>query len=135
MVGEHSLVPEEVVGGEAEVPQSEVTVTDLSSREDTSDWSRDDTGDQDEESGTVNPHESSRSYDFGPSTITVGHIWQLEALGYLVEGSACKPEEEVIPKPVADEAVMFEESFSTGLQMPPHPSLTDIQVMFHMQLH
>jgi hypothetical protein len=37
MVGEHSLVPEEVVGGEAEVPQSEVTVTDLSSREDTSD--------------------------------------------------------------------------------------------------
>jgi hypothetical protein len=41
----------------------------------------------------------------------------------------------VIPKPVADEAVMFEESFSTGLQMPPHPALTDIQVMFHMQLH
>jgi hypothetical protein len=45
MAGECSLVPEEVVGGEAEVPQLEVTATDSSSREDTRDRSRDDTGD------------------------------------------------------------------------------------------
>jgi hypothetical protein len=40
MAGEHSPVPNKVVGGEAEVLQLEVTVTDLSSREDTSDQSR-----------------------------------------------------------------------------------------------
>jgi hypothetical protein len=59
MAGEHSLVHEEVVGGEAEVPRPEVTATDSSFREDTSDRSRDDTGDQDEESGATYPHESS----------------------------------------------------------------------------
>jgi hypothetical protein len=59
MAGERSAVPEEVVGGEAEVPRPEVTMTDSSSREDTSDRSRDDTGDQDEESGVVDPCESS----------------------------------------------------------------------------
>jgi hypothetical protein len=45
MAGENSPVPEEVVGGKAEVPQSEVTATDSSSGEHTSDRSRDDTGD------------------------------------------------------------------------------------------
>jgi hypothetical protein len=59
MAGDHSPVPEEVVGGEAEVPRPEVTMTDSSSREDTSNRSRDDTGDQDEESGAVDPCESS----------------------------------------------------------------------------
>jgi hypothetical protein len=107
MVGERSPVPKEIVGGEAEVPQSEVIVMDSSFGEDTSDWSRYDTGDQDEERGAVDPRESSWSYDFGPSTITVGRIWQLEALGYFAEGSAREPGEEVILEPVADEAVMF----------------------------
>jgi hypothetical protein len=93
MVGEHSLVPEEVVGGEAEVPRPEVTVTDSSFGEDTSDRSRDDTSDQDKESGVVDPRESSRSYDFGPLTVTVGRIRQLEALGYFAKGSVREPGE------------------------------------------
>jgi hypothetical protein len=37
MVGERSPVPKEIVGGEAEVPQSEVIVMDSSFGEDTSD--------------------------------------------------------------------------------------------------
>jgi hypothetical protein len=74
MAGEHSPVLEEVIGGEVEVPQPEVTVTNSSFGEDTIDRSRDDTSDQDEESGAVDPRESSRSYDFGPSIVTVGHI-------------------------------------------------------------
>jgi hypothetical protein len=74
MTGEHSPVPEEAVGGEAEVPQPEVTATDSSSGGDTNDQSRDDTGDQDEESGAVDPRESAQSYDFGSSTLTVGRI-------------------------------------------------------------
>jgi hypothetical protein len=117
------------------VPRPEVTATDTSSREVTSDRSGDDTGDQDEESGAVDPRESSRSYDFEPSTVTVGHTQQLEALGYFIEGSACEPGEEVIPKPAIDEAIVFEEFFAIGLRMPPHPALTDILVMFCVQLH
>jgi hypothetical protein len=46
-----------------------------------------------------------------------------------------EPGEEVILEPVANEAVVFEEFFVTGLRMPPHPALTDILVKFHVQLH
>jgi hypothetical protein len=135
MAGEHSLVLEEAIGGEVEVPRPEVTVIDSSFGKNTSDRSKDDTGDQDEESGVVDPCESSQSYDFGLSTVTVGHIRQLEALGHFAEGSAREPREEVIPKPATDEAVMFEEFFAAGLWMPPHPALTDILVKFCVQLH
>jgi hypothetical protein len=72
MACEHSLVLEEAVGGEAEVPRSEVTVTNSSSGGDTSDRSRDGTSDQDEESGAVDPCESMWSYDFGPLIVTIG---------------------------------------------------------------
>jgi hypothetical protein len=41
----------------------------------------------------------------------------------------------VIPKPVADEVVVFEEFFAIGLQMPSHLALTNILVKFHVQLH
>jgi hypothetical protein len=74
MASDHSPVLEEVVGGEAEVARPEVTVTDSSSGGGTSNRSGDDTGDQDEESGVVDPRESAQSYDFGPSTVTVGRI-------------------------------------------------------------
>jgi hypothetical protein len=111
MAGEHSPVLEEAVGGEAEVPRLEVVATNSSFRGDTSDRSRGDTGDQDEESGAINPRESARSYDFGPSTVIIGHIQQLEALGYFIEGSTREPREEVIPEPATDEAIVFEECF------------------------
>jgi hypothetical protein len=83
----------------------------------------------------VDPHESSWSYDFSPSTVTIGHIRQLEALGYFAKGSACELREEVIPELATDEAVVFENFFATGLRMPPHPALTDILVKFRVQLH
>jgi hypothetical protein len=56
-------------------------------------------------------------------------------LGYFVEGSAREPGEEVIPELAADEAIVFEEFFDVGLWMPPHPALTDILVLFRVQLH
>jgi hypothetical protein len=67
--------------------------------------------------------------------VTVGHIRQLEALGYFAEGSTRESGEEVIPKPAANEAIMFEEFFAIGLWMPSHPALTDILVKFCVQLH
>jgi hypothetical protein len=48
-------VLEEVVGGEAEVPWPEVTMTNSSSGGDTIDRSEDGSGDRDEESGVVDP--------------------------------------------------------------------------------
>jgi hypothetical protein len=60
----------------------------------------------------MDPRESAWSYDFGASTITVGHIRQLEALGYFAEGSACEPGEEVVLNPADDESIVFEEIFS-----------------------
>jgi hypothetical protein len=63
----------------------------------------------------VDPRESEQSYDFGASTVTVGCIRQLEALGYFAEGSAREPGEDVIPELADDEAVVFEEFFAVGL--------------------
>jgi hypothetical protein len=63
MEGEHSPALEEVVVSEAEVPRPEAIVSGSSSG--------DGTGGQDEDSGTVDPGESDKSYDFRPSTITV----------------------------------------------------------------
>jgi hypothetical protein len=83
----------------------------------------------------VDPCESVWSYNFGPSTITVGRIRQLGALGYFAEGSAREPGEEVIPEPAADEVLMFVDFFAAGLWMPLHPVLTDILIKFHVQIH
>jgi hypothetical protein len=45
------------------------------------------------------------------------------------------PGEETVPKPKSDEVVVFEEFFTTGLRMSPHPVLLDILVNFQMWLH
>jgi hypothetical protein len=62
-------------------------------------------------------------------------IRQLEALRYFVEGYACQPGEEVVPEPANDEAIVFEEFFTVGLRMPPHPALTNNLVKFRAHLH
>jgi hypothetical protein len=82
----------------------------------------------------VDPRESVWSYDFGASTVTVGRICELEALGYFAEGSMREPGEEVFPDPTDDEAVVFE-FFTVGPQMLPQPVLTDTLVKFWVQLH
>jgi hypothetical protein len=50
--------------------------------------------------------------------------------GYFADGAACVPGEETVPEPNGDEAVMFEEFFTTDLRMPPHPVLSDILLKF-----
>jgi hypothetical protein len=51
-------------------------------------------------------------------------------LGYFVEGSTCELGEEVVPDPVDDEVIVFEEFFAAGLRMLPQLTLTDILVKF-----
>jgi hypothetical protein len=136
MVGDHSLVIEEVgIPDTAEVPHPEETATISSSRDTSNSQSDDGTGTQGEGSKAMDPRESSRSYVFGPLTITVGCIRQLASLGYFVEDVARELGEEVVLEPVDDEAVVFEEFFMVGLRMPPQPVLADILVKFRVQLH
>jgi hypothetical protein len=84
---------------------------------------------------TTDTRKLAQSYDFGASSVTVSHIWQLESLGYFVEGSTREPGKETVPEPNIDEATVFEEFFAVGLRMPPHPAFTEILLKFWVQLH
>jgi hypothetical protein len=72
-------------------------------------------GDSDEGSHT-------RSYYFGPLTVTVNCIREMINHGYFVEGSARAPVEETILEPDSDEAVVFEEFFFRWLEDASAPS-------------
>jgi hypothetical protein len=67
------------------------------------------------------------TFDFGQSTMM---RTCLASLGnndhYFIEGYARPPGVEYVPDPQPDEAVMFEDFFTVGLRMPPHPVLLDI---------
>jgi hypothetical protein len=91
MEDEHSSVIKEVVGvSEMEVPRPEERVVDSSPGDTSDDRSGDDTDTQGEGSEAVDLRESSRSYEFGSSVITVGRVRQLAALGYFSQlGSGC----------------------------------------------
>jgi hypothetical protein len=70
------------------------------------------------------------NYHFGPSMVTISLIWEMIDNGYFADGMARAPGEETIPDSHADEAIVFEEFFSAGLRMPPHPVLSDILQKF-----
>jgi hypothetical protein len=84
-----------------------------------------------------NSDEGSRthSYYFGPSTMIVSHIPEMTDRGYFSKCSAHTLGEEIILEPENDKAVVFEEFFTAGLSMPPHPALVDILLKFRVQLH
>jgi tRNA A37 threonylcarbamoyladenosine synthetase subunit TsaC/SUA5/YrdC len=46
-----------------------------------------------------------------------------------------EPGQETILEPHLDEVVVFEEFFTAGLRMPPHPVLADILLKFQIQIH
>jgi hypothetical protein len=83
----------------------------------------------------TNEGSRTRIYYFGPSTVTVSRIREMTNHAYLTNDITHVLEEETIPKPNADEAVLFEEFFTVGLRMPLHPVLQDILLKFQVQLH
>jgi hypothetical protein len=67
------------------------------------------------------------SYDFVPSTVMRTRLGSLENSGHCFpKGYARPPGLEFVPSPRANEAVVFEDFFTAGLHMPPHPVLVDI---------
>jgi hypothetical protein len=72
---------------------------------------------------------------FGPSTVTVSRIRDMMDQGYFTEGGARAPGEETIPELERNEAIVFEEIFTTRLRMSSNPILSDILLKFQVQLH
>jgi hypothetical protein len=79
--------------------------------------------------------ETSRSFQFRPSSVTVNWVCGMIGSGYFIEGMGHEHGEETVPEPHPDELVVFEEFFRAGLRMPPHPVLTDILLKFQVQIH
>jgi hypothetical protein len=76
------------------------------------------------------------SYDFGMSTITRTQIGSLESYRRNFPKRYDRPPGgESVPNPRPDEAVVFEDFFTAGLHMPPHPVLVVILRKFRVQLH
>jgi hypothetical protein len=92
-------------------------------------------GSNDSMNADVSGDESSHTYCFGASTITLDWIHKMAEKGYFVEGEACVAREETTLEPQDYEVVVFEDFFIAGLQMPPHPALADILLKFQVQLH
>jgi hypothetical protein len=74
--------------------------------------------------------DNSRTYYFGPSTITRGKIKEMVEKRYFAEGKAWEPRTETVLEPDDDEAIVYEDLFVTVLRMPPHPALGDILLSF-----
>jgi hypothetical protein len=55
----------------------------------------------------VDPRELTWSYEFGVSLVTVGHIRQMDSLGYFAEGLMHEPGEEILSEPNSNKAVVF----------------------------
>jgi hypothetical protein len=67
---------------------------------------------------------------FGPSTVTISCVREMIDRGYFAEGGGRVSGEETVSEPNGDEAVIFEELFTVGLRMPPHPVLSNILLKF-----
>jgi hypothetical protein len=62
----------------------------------------------------------------------VSHIRDLIEQGYFTEGASHAPGEENVPEPENADVIVFEEFFTSGLRLPPHPVLVDILLKFHV---
>jgi hypothetical protein len=89
----------------------------------------------DSKDGGASDNENSRMYNFGASTVTLGHIKEMEERGYFADSEARAPGAKAVQELDNDEAVVYEDFFVVGLCMPPHPALADILHKFLVQLH
>jgi hypothetical protein len=67
------------------------------------------------------------TYDFCPYGITKARIGSMDNyMRYFPKGHGRAPGAELVLEPRANKAVVFDEFFTVGLHMPPHPVLVDI---------
>jgi hypothetical protein len=71
------------------------------------------------------------SYDFGPSGVMKARIGSMENYArYFPKGYGRAPGAESVSEPQANNAIVFDDFFTTGLRMPPGPVLADILCKF-----
>jgi hypothetical protein len=76
------------------------------------------------------------SYDFGQSNIMRNCLGSMESYDHFFpRGYGWPPDAESVPDSRANEVIIFEDFFTAGLCMPPHPVLGDILHKFRVQLH
>jgi hypothetical protein len=67
--------------------------------------------------------------------MTMSQIRGMIDRGYFADGMGREPGEETMPEPHVNEAMLFEEFFTAGLRMPPHPVLAAILLKYQIQIH
>jgi hypothetical protein len=67
--------------------------------------------------------------------VTVSQICRMVDDGCFADGMGHEPREETMSEPQDDEAMVFEEFFTAGLRMPPHPMLADILLKYQIYVH
>jgi hypothetical protein len=72
---------------------------------------------------------------FGPSSVTVSRIHGMIDNSYFAEGMGRELEEEIVPEPNPDEAVIFDEFFTAGMRIPLHPVLSGMLLKFQVRIH
>jgi hypothetical protein len=85
--------------------------------------------------GKASDNENSRTYNFGASTITLGHIKEMAEKGYFADGKTWVLRVETVLEPNDDEVVVYEDFFFAGLHMPLHSALAGILLKFQAQLY
>jgi hypothetical protein len=79
--------------------------------------------------------DSSQSFLFGPSSVTISPVHGMIDSGYFAKCMGRQPGEETVPEPHPDEVVVFEEFFSAGLRVPLHPILAVVLLKLQVQIH
>jgi hypothetical protein len=76
------------------------------------------------------------TFDFGLSNVGRTWVMTLEThTHYFLKGYCWAPNTKTVPAPRANEVVVFDDLFSAGLHILPHPVLVEILPKFRVQLH
>jgi tRNA A37 threonylcarbamoyladenosine synthetase subunit TsaC/SUA5/YrdC len=70
-----------------------------------------------------------------PKVAEVAAVIEENYARYFPKGYSGAPGAESVLEPHVNEAIVFEDFFTVGLRMPPHPVLSDILRKFRVQLH
>jgi hypothetical protein len=72
--------------------------------------------------------------EFGTSRIYLGHVQEMQHLGYFGNGVGHAPGAEEVPEPEG-ELVVFEAFFTAGIQLAMHRFIVEVLRWFEVQIH
>jgi hypothetical protein len=72
--------------------------------------------------------------EFGTSRIFLGHVLEMQRLGYFGNGVGRAPCAEKVPEPEG-KLIVFEAFFAVGLRLPTHRFVVEVLRRFEVQVH